>query len=96
MKVRPLADKVLIKRAEAQTRTDQGIYIPDSAKDKPAEGEVVAVGSGNLNRETGEYLPFTVKTGDRVLFTSYAGTEVKIDDDDLLIMTEADILGVIA
>ena len=95
MNVRPLGDKILIKRAEAQTKTDAGIYLPESAKDKPREGKVVALGSGILNKETGRYIPFTVKKGDRVIFTSYSGTEVKIDNEELLIMTEDDILGVI-
>ena len=95
MKVRPLGDKIIIKRAEAQKKTDSGIYLPESAKDKPKEGKVVALGNGHFNRDTGEYTPFTVKKGDRVIFTSYAGTEVKIDDEELLIMTEEDILGVI-
>jgi len=95
MKVRPLGDKILIKRAEAQTKTDSGIFLPESAKDKPKQGKVVAVGSGILNKDTGKYLPFTVKKGDKVIFSSYAGTEVKIDNEDLLIMTEDDVLGVI-
>ena len=95
MNVRPLGDKILVKRAEAQTKTDAGIFLPESAKDKPKEGKVVALGSGILNKETGKYLPFTVKKGDRVIFTSYSGTEVKIDNEELLIMTEDDILGVI-
>jgi chaperonin GroES len=95
MKVRPLGDKILVKRAEAQSKTESGIYLPESAKDKPKEGMIVALGNGNLNRDTGEYLPFTVKKGDRVIFSSYAGTEVKIDDEEMLIMTEDDILGVI-
>jgi len=95
MKVRPLGDKILVKRAEAQSKTESGIYLPESAKDKPKEGKIVALGNGNLNRDTGEYLPFTVKKGDRVIFSSYAGTEVKIDDEEMLIMTEDDILGVI-
>ncbi len=95
MKVRPLGDKILVKRAEAQSKTDSGIYLPESAKDKPKEGKIVALGNGNLNRDTGEYLPFSVKKGDRVIFSSYAGTEVKIDDEEMLIMTEDDILGVI-
>ncbi len=95
MKVRPLGDKILIKRAEAQTKTDSGIYLPESAKDKPKQGSVVAIGSGILNKKTGEYLPFSVKKGDQVIFTSYAGTEVKIDGEELLIMTEDDILGII-
>jgi len=96
MKVKPLGDKLLVRRAKAQSQTDAGIYLPESAKDKPAEGRIVATGSGILNKETGEYLPFTVKKGDTVLFTSYAGTEVKIDGDELLIMTEDDILGIIS
>jgi chaperonin GroES len=95
MKVRPLGDKILIKRAEAQSKTEHGIYLPETAKDKPKEGKVIAVGNGILNKDTGEYMPFTVKNGDRVIFSSYAGTEVKIDGEELLIMTEDDILGVI-
>jgi chaperonin GroES len=95
MKVRPLGDKVLVKRADAQDKTESGIYLPESAKDKPREGKILAVGAGNLNKETGERVPFTVKEGDRVLFSSYAGTEVKIDGEDLLIMTEDDILAVV-
>ncbi len=95
MKVKPLGDKVLVKRAEAQDRTESGIYLPESAKDKPKEGQVVATGAGLLNKETGEYMPFTVSKGDRVLFTSYAGTEVKIEGTEYLIMTEDDILGII-
>jgi chaperonin GroES len=95
MKVRPLGDKLIIKRADAQTQTDAGIFLPESAKDKPKEGEVMALGNGVLNRDTGEYMPFTVKQGDRVIFSSYAGTEIKIDGEEMLIMTEEDILGVI-
>jgi chaperonin GroES len=95
MKVRPLGDKIIIKRAEAQDKTEAGIYLPESAKDKPKEGKVIALGNGLLNKETGEYMPFTVKKGDRVLFNSYAGTEIKIEDEEFLIMTEDDILGVI-
>jgi chaperonin GroES len=95
MKVRPLGDKILIKRAEAQSKTESGIYLPETAKDKPKEGKVVAVGDGNLNKETGAYMPFTVKKGDRVIFNSYSGTEIKIDDEDFLIMTEDDVLGII-
>ena len=96
MKVKPLGDKLLVKRAEPQQKTDAGIFLPESAKDKPREGKVLAVGNGRLNKDTGEYLPFTVKKGDSVIFSSYAGTEIKIGDDELLIMTEDDILGVIA
>ena len=95
MNVRPLGDKILVKRADPETKTDAGIYLPESAKDKPKEGKVLAVGNGRLNKDTGEYIPFTVKKGDRVIFTSYAGTEIKIGDEDILIVTEDDILGVI-
>ncbi len=95
MKVRPLGDKILIKRAEAQKKTDSGIYLPESAKDKPKEGKVMAVGSGILNKETGKYMPFSVKKGDRIIFSSYAGTEVKLGDDEMLILTEDDVLGII-
>ncbi len=95
MKVRPLGDKILVKRAQAQEKTDSGIYLPESAKDAPKEGKVVSLGMGILNKETGSYMPFTAKKGDRVIFTSYAGTEIKDIGDDLLIMSEDDILGVI-
>ncbi|MDP7071170.1 MAG: co-chaperone GroES [Phycisphaerales bacterium] len=95
MNVKPLGDKVLVKRAEARDRTESGLYLPESAKDKPREGKVMATGAGLLNKETGEYMPFSIKKGDRVLFTSYAGTEVKIDGTEYLIMTEDDILGTI-
>ncbi len=95
MKVRPLGDKILVRRAEAQDITDAGIYLPESAKDTPKEGKIISLGYGILNKETGEYMPFTVKKGDQVIFSSYAGTEVKIGDDEMLILTEDDILGVI-
>ena len=95
MMIRPLGDKILVKRDEPTSRTESGIYLPETAKDKPKQGKIVAVGNGNLNKETGEYLPFSVKKGDAVIFSSYAGTEVKIDNVDYLIMTEEDILGVV-
>ncbi len=95
MKVKPLGDKVLVTRAEARDRTEAGIYLPESAKDKAREGKIMATGAGLLNKETGEYMPFSVKKGDRILFSSYAGTEVKIEDTEYLIMTEDDILGII-
>jgi chaperonin GroES len=95
MKVRPLGDKIMVKRAESKGRTESGIYLPETAKDKPKEGKVIAVGNGVLNKETGEYMPFTVKKGDNVLFTTYSGTEIKIDGDDYIIMTEDDILGIV-
>lgn len=95
MKVRPLGDKILVKRAEAQDKTEFGIFLPESAKDRPKEGKIVALGDGILNKETGSYMPFSVKKGDRVIFSSYAGNEVKIGDDEMLILSEDDILGVI-
>ena len=95
MKVRPLGDKILVKRDEAVTKTDSGIFLPESAKDKPKQGKVVATGDGILNRETGERIPFSVKKGDAVIFSSYSGTEIKIDWQEYLIMTEDDILGVV-
>jgi chaperonin GroES len=95
MKVKPLGDKLIVKRSEAIDRTESGIFLPESAKDKPREGKIIAVGNGNLNKETGQYLDFTVKKGDRVIFSSYAGTEIKIDGEEYLIMTEDDILGTI-
>jgi len=95
MKVRPLGDKIIVKRDEAESVTDSGIYLPESAKDKPKQGKVIALGNGNLNKETGERMPFTVKKGDDVIFSSYSGTEIKIDGEDVLIMTEDDILGII-
>jgi chaperonin GroES len=94
MKIRPLNDRILVKRLEGEEKTAGGIIIPDSAKEKPAEGEVVAVGPGKLN-EGGERVAMDVAVGDRVLFSKYGGTEVKLDGEDFLIMREDDILGVI-
>lgn len=93
-KVRPLGDKVLIRRLEAQERSKGGIVIPDSAKEKPKEGRVVALGTGRV-LDDGGTVEFQVKSGDRVLFSSYAGTEVKLDGDDFVIMGEDDILAVL-
>ena len=96
MKIRPLSDRVLVKRLENEEKTSPGgIIIPDTAKEKPQEGKVVAVGPGKA-LESGTVQPMNVKTGDRVLFGKYSGTEVKIDGDDYLIMREDDILGVLA
>ncbi len=95
MNVRPLGDKLIVRREEAATKTESGIFLPESAKDKPKTGKVIALGSGNLNKDTGDYLPFTVKKGDAVIFSSYAGTEIKIEGQEYLIMTEDDILGII-
>lgn len=94
MHFRPLHDRVLVRRIEAEEKTAGGIIIPDTAKEKPQEGEVVAVGAGARN-EAGETVALTVKEGDRILFGKWSGTEVKIDGEDLLIMKESDILGVI-
>ncbi|MFZ5758116.1 MAG: co-chaperone GroES [Thermodesulfobacteriota bacterium] len=94
MKIRPLNDRILVKRLESETKTAGGIIIPDSAKEKPAEGEVIAVGSGKLN-DKGERTGMEVKKGDRVLFSKYGGTDVKVDGVDYLIMREDDILGVV-
>ncbi len=94
MKIRPLNDRILVKRLEGEEKTAGGIIIPDSAKEKPAEGEIVAVGPGNLN-DAGERVGMDVAVGDRVLFSKYGGTEVKLDGEDFLIMREDDILGVV-
>ena len=94
MKFRPLHDRVVVKRIEAEQKTAGGIIIPDTAKEKPQEGEVVAVGPGARD-ESGKLVPLDVKAGDRILFGKWSGTEVKIDGQDLLIMKESDILGVI-
>ena len=94
MTFRPLHDRVLVRRVEAEEKTAGGIIIPDSAKEKPAEGEIVAVGTG-ARSEDGKVTPLDVKVGDRVLFGKWSGTEVKVDGEDLLIMKESDILGVI-
>ena len=94
MKFRPLHDRVVVRRVEADTKTAGGIIIPDSAQEKPAEGEVVSVGSGARD-EAGKLVELDVKAGDRVLFGKWSGTEVKIGGEDLLIMKESDIMGVI-
>lgn len=94
MKIRPLNDRVLVKRLAEEVVTKGGIIIPDSAKEKPAEGEIIAVGSGKLN-DKGARVPVELKAGDKVLFSKYGGTEVKIGGEDYLIMREDDILGVI-
>jgi len=95
MKFRPLGDRVVVKRVQEDTKTAGGIIIPDSAQEKPQEGEVVAVGSGTLN-DKGELRALDVKAGDRILFGKWSGTEVKIDGEELLIMKESDIMGIIA
>lgn len=94
MKIKPLNDRILVKRLEEESKTKGGIIIPDSAKEKPAQGEVIAVGDGKLG-DDGKRMPMQVKVGDRVLFAKYAGTEIKIEDDEHLVMREDDILGII-
>jgi len=94
MKVVPLNDKIVVKRLEAEDRTAGGIFLPDTAKEKPRQGKVVALGDGKL-LDSGKRASFQIKEGDRVLFTSYAGNEVTVDGQELLIMTEEDILAVV-
>ncbi|MBP9753084.1 MAG: co-chaperone GroES [Proteobacteria bacterium] len=94
MKFRPLHDRVLVKRIESEERTASGLIIPDTAKEKPVQGEVVAVGSGTRN-DQGQFVALDVKVGDRVLFAKWGGTEVKIDGEDFLVMKESDIMGVV-
>ena len=94
MKLRPLQDRVLIRRVEPEAKTAGGIFIPDTAQEKPMEGEVVAVGPGARD-DNGKIQPLDVKAGDRILFGKWSGTEVKVDGQDLLIMKESDVLGVV-
>jgi len=94
MRIRPLADRVLVKRVEEEAKTKGGIIIPDTAKEKPIKGEVIAVGEGKI-LENGKKIPLSVKVGDKVIFSKYAGTEIKIEDVEHLIMREDDILGVV-
>ena len=93
-KFRPLHDRVVVRRVESEEKTKGGIIIPDTAKEKPQEGEIIAVGSGARD-EAGKLVPLDVKKGDRVLFGKWSGTEVKLDGEDLLIMKESDIMGII-
>ncbi|MEA3333648.1 MAG: co-chaperone GroES [Pseudomonadota bacterium] len=95
MNIRPLQDRIIVKRLEEEEKTAGGIIIPDAAKEKPMQGEVVAAGNGKVS-EDGKVLPLDVKVGDKILFGKYAGTEVKLDGDDYLIMREDDVLGVLS
>ena len=95
MKFRPLHDRVLVRRAEAETKTAGGIIIPGTAEEKPSEGEIVAVGNGYVN-DNGEVRALDVKEGDRVIFSKWAGTEVTIDGEELMVMKESDVIGIIA
>jgi chaperonin GroES len=94
MKIRPLQDRILVKRIDEEEKTKGGIIIPDTAKEKPSEGKVVAVGKGKVN-EDGKLTPLDVKKGDRILFSKYSGTEVNIEGDEHLIIREDDVLGVL-
>ena len=94
MKFRPLHDRVVVKRLDAEEKTAGGIIIPDTAKEKPSQGEITAVGPGGRD-ESGKLIPIDLKVGDRVLFGKWSGTEVKIDDEELIIIKEADLMGVV-
>ena len=94
MKFRPLHDRVLVRRVEAEEKTKGGIIIPDTAKEKPQEGEIIAVGPGGRD-ESGKLIPIDLKAGDRILFGKWSGTEIKIEGEDLLIMKESDVMGVV-
>jgi len=95
MKFRPLHDRVLLRQIEQESKTAGGIIIPETAKEKPMEGEIVAVGTGHVN-DNGDVRPLDVKAGDRVIFSKWAGTEVQIDGEELMVMKESDIIGVVA
>ncbi len=94
MKIRPLHDRVIVRRMEEETTTAGGIVIPDSATEKPSEGEIVAAGTGKIS-DSGDIRPLDVKVGDKILFGKYSGTEVKVDGEDLIVMREEDIMGVV-
>jgi chaperonin GroES len=94
-KVRPLGDKILIRRSDVDEKTEHGVYLPDSAKEKPREGDVLAVGTGILNKDTGQYTPFDIKPGDHVMIGKYAGTEVTIDNTELVLVPYSEILAVV-
>tara|TARA_Y100000031_G_scaffold103504_1_gene113608 strand:+ start:92239 stop:92529 length:291 start_codon:yes stop_codon:yes gene_type:complete len=95
MKFRPLHDRVLVRRLEQDEKTAGGIIIPETAKEKPQQGEIISIGTGHMN-DNGQVTPLAVKEGDRVLFTKWSGTEVTIDGEELLVMKESDIMGILA
>lgn len=95
IKFRPLHDRVLVRLVEADTKTAGGIIIPDSATEKPMEGEIVAVGTGHIN-DNGEVRPLDVKAGDKVIFSKWAGTEIAVEGEDLMVMKESDLIGIVA
>lgn len=92
---RPLHDKILVRRDKAEDKTESGLYLPEKAKETPKIGTIEAVGTGTINHETGELIPLSVKKGDRVLFSSYAGSELKLNNDEFLVMSEDEILAII-
>ena len=94
--IKPLEDRIVVKPLEAEQTTASGLVIPDTAKEKPQEGRVLAVGPGDRHPDTGQRIPVDLKEGDRVLFQKYAGTEFKLDDEELLILSEKDVLGLVA
>jgi chaperonin GroES len=94
MALKPLHDRVLVRRIEGEEKTSGGLIIPDTAKEKPSEGEIISAGEG-ARKDSGELIPMAVKAGDRILFGKWSGTEVKVDGEDLLIMKESDVLGII-
>ncbi len=93
--LRPLGDKIVVKPIEEEEKTPSGIFLPETAKEKPQQGEVIAVGPGRWNNEKGERIPLDVKVGDRVIFAKYSGTEVKLDGEKYLIMSESDVLAIV-
>ena len=95
LKIQPLSDRVVVEPQAAETKTASGLYIPDSAKEKPQQGEIISIGTGHMN-DNGQVTPLAVKEGDRVLFTKWSGTEVTIDGEELLVMKESDIMGILA
>ena len=92
--IKPLHDKIIVERDEASTQTESGIFLPESGKERPKSGTVIAVGDGALNTDTGERIPLTVNKGDKIIFASYAGTEVKFDGDEYLILSEDEVLAI--
>ena len=95
IKLRPLADRVVVKPLEREEVTKSGIVLPDTVKEKPQEGTIEAVGNGRFNEQTGQRMPLDVKVGDRIMYAKYAGSEVKLDDDEYLILAEKDILAIV-
>ena len=93
--VRPLHDKIIVRRDEAETQTESGIFLPEGSKERPKTGTIEAVGDGKLNTETGDRIPLGVAAGNKIIFSSYAGTEIKLEGEELLIMSEDDVLAVI-